>query len=138
MNAANTIADNYNTLYYPGFTYGYAYCPTTREDLLDKFKEHNWWYPSYGELIRITYYYHQYKTASTNTADNPLNIFRGAILAGALTEFSSSYYGCSIEPSQSYTSQTYRVHMNNSANNFGGAVTTSKATSNAVRPICMF
>ena len=41
-------------------SYSYAYIPTTKEDLKEEFKEHNWWLPTMGELARIGYYFHEY------------------------------------------------------------------------------
>lgn len=95
--------------------------------------------PSYGELMRIAYYYRQYKTASTNTEDNPLNIFRGAILAGVFSDFGYAVaYGSSAEPSGNASTQIYRVTVNNSAGNWGGAGGASKTTSTRILAICEF
>ena len=138
--AVSLFGTNYDSLYYPAASRCYAYVPTTKEGTLDKFKAHNWWMPSYGELMRIAYYYRQYKTASTNTEDNPLNIFRGAILAGVFSDFGSAVaYGSSAEPTGSNASQQiYRATVNNSAGNWGGAGATSKTSTTRILAICEF
>ena len=57
---SSSLGDAYKTLYYPAVSYSYAYIPTTKEDLKEEFKEHNWWLPTMGELARIGYYIHEY------------------------------------------------------------------------------
>ena len=80
----------------------YAYRPTTREDLLDKFKEHNWWIPSLGELIRFAYLYQEYYNPSnSDDVDNPLNVFKDAIEKKIITIYSN--LSSSVEPSANYT-----------------------------------
>ena len=137
--AVSLFGKGYDALYYPAASRCYAYVPATKEGTLDKFKSHNWWMPSYGELMRIAYYYRQYKTSSTNTESNPLNIFRGAILAGVFSDFgSATAYGSSAEPGTNASSQIYRVTVNNSSGNWGGAGGTSKATATRILAICEF
>ena len=66
----NLIADivakkgnNYRQFYYPAISYCYAYQPTYAlqpgEVLADKFKAHNWWLPTLGELGMV--YWQQVK-----------------------------------------------------------------------------
>ena len=66
----NLIADivakkgnNYRQFYYPAASYCYAYQPTYAlqpgEVLADKFKAHNWWLPTLGELGMV--YWQQVK-----------------------------------------------------------------------------
>lgn len=48
--------------YYPMVSYCYAYQPVNSdssliEGLADKFKPHNWWLPSFGEALRMNFYY---------------------------------------------------------------------------------
>ena len=42
-------------LYYPAVSYCYAYEPVA-SNLDNRFKKHNWWLPSAGEMARILYY----------------------------------------------------------------------------------
>lgn len=56
-NGSNTDDLRY-LLYYPAASYCYCYEPTA-SNLDDKFKKHNWWLPSSGELVRIFYYLHK-------------------------------------------------------------------------------
>ena len=84
-------------------------------------------------------YYRQYKTASTNTEDNPLNIFRGAIEAGVFSNFGSAVnYGSSAEPSVNASRYIYRVIVNNSAGNWGGAGSAEKTSATRILAICEF
>ena len=53
-------ASKYRQYYYPAASYCHAYEPTTLREgevLSDKFKAHNWYLPSSGELARL-YWYH--------------------------------------------------------------------------------
>lgn len=70
-----SLGATYKALYYPAVSYAYAYCPTTREDLKEEYKEHNWWMPSMGELARIAYYHHE----SMFFAGSKYDIFTPAI-----------------------------------------------------------
>ena len=136
--AVSLLGTGYDALYYPAASRCYAYVPSIKEGTLDKFKAHNWWMPSYGELMRIAYYYRQYKTASTNTEDNPLNIFRGAINVGVFSGFGSGVaYGASAETTSASTN-IYRVIVNNSSGNWGGAGGTTKNTATRILAICEF
>ena len=137
--AVALFGSGYDALYYPAVSYCHAYEPTTKEGTLDKFKAHNWWLPSFGELIRIVYYYRQYKTASTNTEDNPLNIFRGAIKAGVLSEFglAVAYSTCS-DHNQYPTRNTFQITPNNSAGNWGGVGGGDKGADKRVVAVCAF
>ena len=137
--AVSLFGSGYDALYYPAVSYCHAYEPTTKKGTLDKFKAHNWWLPSFGELMRIVYYYRQYKTASTNTEDNPLNIFRGAIKAGVFSEFGSAvaYSTCS-DHNQYPTRYTFQITPNNSSGNWGGVGGGDKGADKRVMAICAF
>ena len=138
--AVALFGTNYDALYYPAASRCHAYIPTTKNGTLEKFKSHNWWMPSYGELMRIAYYYRQYKTESTNTENNPLNIFRGAILSGVFSEFGNNVaYGTSAEQKETWARrQMYKVNVNNSSGNWGGAGTLDKTIATRILAICEF
>lgn len=60
---ANNADKNEYYLYYPAASYAYAYEPNV-DGLNDKFKAHNWFLPSSGELARIWYYSRQNENGS--------------------------------------------------------------------------
>ena len=69
----------YAEIYYPACSYCYAYEPTVKpgETLNNKFREHNWWLPSVGELMRIIYY-----CWKGNNDTDPNAVFTNAIKSG--------------------------------------------------------
>ena len=95
---------NYKVVYTPTASYCYAYCPTTREDLLDKFKEHEWFLPSLGEIARLFFYYQHYVNYSKNGIDSEFNLFKDAIDMGIMSKFT--------ETSHYYTSNEYATTSN--------------------------
>ncbi len=83
---ANMGATKYQQYYYPAASYCYAYEPTKLldgEELADRFKSHNWYLPSSGELARLYWYYQRGK-------DDEKNIFKTALASGKMTNFTSS------------------------------------------------
>ena len=59
------------------------------EELADKFKYHNWYLPSVGELMRMYWHARQ----GVNYDDDKIGaIFQKAIDAGILNDFSNSWY----------------------------------------------
>lgn len=99
-NALNTITEErgsaWKAIYYPAFSYAYAFRPTSRTDLLDRFKEHKWWLPTLGDMLRIGYYWQVYYGASG--LDSSLNIFKPAADKGLLAvPNSNTYYNCATE-----------------------------------------
>ena len=90
---ANMSAVKYQQYYYPAASYCYAYEPKgllEGEELADRFKAHNWYLPSSGELARLYWYYQRGK-------DDDKNIFKAALASGKMTDFTSSYRWSSSE-----------------------------------------
>ncbi|KAB4266281.1 DUF1566 domain-containing protein [Bacteroides thetaiotaomicron] len=93
----------------------------------NKFKYHNWYLPSVGELMRMYWHARQ----GVNYDDDKIGaIFQKAIDAGILNDFSNSWYWSSSENSQ-YSSWT--VGFSNG--NFNGSI---KCYSNMVRAVAAF
>ena len=88
----------YQMLYFPAASYCYSFRPSDKEDLLDKFKEHNWWLPSCGELFRAYYYYNQ--SRDPNAANNPDNIYQKGINLKLFDSYPITYENTSSEAHQ--------------------------------------
>lgn len=107
------IADNeglskYRQFYYPAASQCYAYQPAVKEgeELIDKFKLHNWYLPSAGELARI--YWHSRKGGAYENDNKIGNIFQTAIGSGTMTAMSSSsWYWSSSEGSSNHAWYVY-------------------------------
>lgn len=97
--ANNGNLSKYQQFYYPAVSKCYAYQPAVaaNEVLADKFKVHNWYLPSIGELCRL--YWHSKKGPSYDD-DRIGAIFQRAINEGVFSDFSASYYWSSSEYSQ--------------------------------------
>lgn len=97
--ANNDNASKYQQYYYPAASKCYAYQPSVKSDelLLDKFKAHNWYLPTVGELARM--YWHSKKGGSYDD-DKIGAIFQTAIDAGVFTDFTASWCWSSSEGSQ--------------------------------------
>ena len=131
---ANTIGSYYSLLYYPAHSACFAYRPAVRTDLNTRFVEHNWWLPSYGELVRIAYYYGQYLSETTNTEENKLNIFRGAISSSIMDVFANnSAYVTTAEYRDSYYNNFYQIIIST-----GSCRNHAKANSAKVRAVTSF
>jgi len=65
---ASENESKYEAFYYPLVSYAYAFEPnvSSKETLNDKFKRHNWWMLSQGEMARFIWYYCQGFDISTN------------------------------------------------------------------------
>lgn len=89
---SETNVAKWTQLYFPAASAAYAYQPSVPSNfvLSDKFKAHNWFLPSNGLLCRIHWYLKK-------GADSEQNIFRKALAAGLLVNFTSSSYWCSSE-----------------------------------------
>lgn len=124
--ANNGNSARYQQYYYPAASFCYAYEPTDLkpgEVLADKFKAHNWYLPSSGELAREYWYYRQGLASD-------LNIFKAAINGGIMTNFTSSYHWSSSEYNQTHA---WYVNFSNGIFN-----TTSKYGSYVVRAVSAF
>ena len=131
---ADVIANNenlskYQQFYYPAASKCYAYQPTVKagEELANKFKSHNWYIPSVGELMRMYWHARQ----GVNYDDDKIGaIFQKAIDAGILKDFSNSWYWSSSEYSQGYS---WYVYFSNGYFNGNG-----KVSSGMVRAVAAF
>ena len=93
--AANgeTNISKWSQIYYPAASAAYGYEPKTTktgEVLAERFKAHNWFLPTAGQLARLYYYYRL-------GAANEGNIFKRAIDDGKFTNFSASHHWSSTE-----------------------------------------
>ena len=97
------------------------------EELADKFKYHNWYLPSVGELMRMYWHARQ----GVNYDDDKIGaIFQKAIDAGILNDFSNSWYWSSSVGSQN---DSWYVYFSNGS--FGGNY---KCNSLMVRAVAAF
>lgn len=73
----NDNSKYFKLVYYPQASLCYTFEPnvTNKSLLLDKFKKHNWFIGSGGEVFRLAYYINVYNNDKANTNNNPDNIF---------------------------------------------------------------
>ena len=114
--------NNYRQFYYPAASYCYAYQPTYAlqpgEVLADKFKSHNWWLATLGELGMV--YWQQVKGG----------IFTAAQANGRYTNLQNDYLWTSTEYNASYA---WNLHGGN-----GQVYNNGKYNSRAVRAVVAF
>lgn len=135
-------------LYYQAASAAFAYQPRAA-GLIDKFKAHNWFLPSSGELLRICYYvYQSYKSGEgaqaepvnssyDSTHSDPANAFYVAIKEGKLLV--GDIAGTKTTWSSTEASGTSKLSIAiNSATGISGSVGLSKQNNNGVRPVCKF
>jgi hypothetical protein len=133
-------------LYYQAASTAFAYQPNA-SGLLDKFKAHNWFLPSSGELLRMCYYaYQSYKDgAATATPTNssydgsngdPANAFYTAIKDGKLKM--ANLHGTTPVTLWSSTETSGEKNAITVSSNNGNCSQTSKSAGATVRPICRF
>lgn len=105
--ANNGGLSKYQQFYYPAVSKCYAYQPTVKvgEKLADKFKAHNWYLPSVGELCRL--YWHSKKGGAYENDNKIGNIFQTAIDESVFSDFTASWYWSSSEGSQFYSWGVY-------------------------------
>lgn len=91
VNMSETNYAKWSQFFYPSASACYAYQPSVKagEELADKFKAHNWFAPTAGQLARLYWY--------TKLAPADQNIFRKAIEAGRFINMSSSSFWTSTE-----------------------------------------
>ena len=94
----------YRQLYYPAASVCYAYEPEVNagEVLNDKFKAHNWFLPTCGQLLRMYYYYASAFHTNDKLGDDyntGETIFAHAyrLSGGKFSNFTVSYYWSSTE-----------------------------------------
>ena len=123
--ANNDNLAKYQQYYWPAASFCYAYEPDTKlgETLDERFKAHNWYLPSSGELVRQYWYYRQGR-------DSSANIFATAINNGTMEDYTASARWSSSEYSQTYA---WGVYFSNG--NFNPSY---KSDSYVVRAVCAF
>ena len=127
--ANNENLSKYQQFYYPAVSKCYAYQPVVKadEELADKFKYHNWYLPSVGELMRMYWHARQ----GVNYDDDKIGaIFQKALNDGVFNDFSNSWYWSSSEYSQL---GSWFVYFSN-----GGFNNNFKNYSNMVRAVAAF
>lgn len=120
------VDNKYQMYYYPAASFCYAYEPNVAV-LADRFKAHNWYLPSPGELARLYWYY-------SKGADDEVNIFKKALASGKMTNFQAKWMWASSECSES---EGWGVSMSDGlfvGNNYNA----SKYKDGWVRPVCTF
>ena len=97
--ASNGNQSKYQQFYYPAISKCYAYQPSVKvgEVLADKFKAHNWYLPTAGELGRL--YWHLKKGPSYDD-DRIGAVLQRAIDEGVLSDFSASWFWSVSESDQ--------------------------------------
>lgn len=117
-------ADKWSQFFYPAASMCYAYRPGTKpgEELADKFKEHNWFCPTSGQLLRLYWY--------SKLAPADQNIFTKAKNAGKFTDFTATYFWASTEYSQNHA---WYVNFGS-----GGTNTYNKFYTYCCRPLAAF
>lgn len=121
----------YRQFYYPAASLCYAFQPSVKEGevLNDKFKSHNWWLPSSGELARL--YWHAQRGPSYPDDARIGPIFKRGIEDQVFDDFSASNR-CSS--SAYYTHNVWYVYFGNGA--FSYYLT--KASDAAIRAVGAF
>lgn len=121
-------ANKYAQYYYPAASYCHAYEPTTLREgevLNPKFKAHNWYLPSQGELMRM-YWYH----SKGYEVGKEFAIFARASTAKLFTKFNSStHWSCS----ETYSNHSWIVYFGD-----GGFSNDFKGSSLVVRAVAAF
>lgn len=122
---AEQFPTKWSQICYPAASAAYAYQPAILkqgEVLSDKFKAHNWFLPSSGQLHRLYWYYRQ--------RGKDAGIFDKAVNAGVFTQFRATYHWSSTEYSQN---GAWGVNFAN-----GSTYNYSKYNSYVVRAVAAF
>lgn len=119
-----TNSDKWSQFFYPAASMCYAYEPAVKpgEELSEKFKAHNWFLPTNGQLGRLYWY--------SKLAPAAQNIFTRAKNAGKFTDFVSTYFWACTEGSQN---GAWYVYFSS-----GNATYGSKSSTNYCRPLAAF
>jgi hypothetical protein len=145
---------NGSHLYYPAASIAFAYKPNA-SGLLDKFKEHNWFLPASGELIRMCYYAYQSYLQDENRVAKPQESPVNSVFGSAYNEPANAFYqsikdgklkmanlytgnptsGTSVWSSTETTGEKNAIYI---TSNDGKPSSVSKASAYCVRPICRF
>ena len=133
--ATNSKGEKYKQLYFPMPSYCYAFIPTTNKNLADKFKEHNWWMPTFGEFARLGYYMQEYYNPDST---DEFNIFKDAIDAGIMNPFAQSAGYYTINESWLNTQVLTLTVYTGTYGQWNPATSTKIATTRPARPICAF
>lgn len=141
-------------LYYPAASIAFAYKPNA-SGLLDKFKEHNWFLPASGELIRMCYYAYQSYLQDENKVAKPQKTPVNSVFGSAYNEPANAFYqaiadgwlkmtnfytgnpksGTSVWSSTETTGEKNAIFI---TSNDGNPSSVSKSSAYYVRPICRF
>ena len=124
------VVDNankkYKQYYYPAASYCYHYEPTIskNEKLLEKFKAHNWFLPTIGDLYRLLFY--------NNQTSGKYNAFAKARLFSSIFSNIGACWSCQ-EYSElvAWINESTRIVNNNNNNN-------RKSNTFVIRPVCAF
>ena len=124
------VVDNankkYKQYYYPAASYCYHYEPTIskNEKLLEKFKAHNWFLPTIGDLYRLLFY--------NNQTSGKYNAFAKARLFSSIFSNIGNCWSCQ-EYSElvAWINEATRIVNNNNNTN-------RKSNTFVIRPVCAF
>lgn len=124
------VVDNankkYKQYYYPAASYCYHYEPTIskNEKLLEKFKAHNWFLPTIGDLYRLLFY--------NNQTSGKYNAFAKARLFSSIFSNIGACWSCQ-EYSElvAWINEPTRIVNNNNNTN-------RKSNTFVIRPVCAF
>ena len=124
------VVDNankkYKQYYYPAASYCYHYEPTIskNEKLLEKFKAHNWFLPTVGDLYRLVFY--------NNQTSGKYNAFAKARLFSSIFSNIGNCWSCQ-EYSElvAWINEPTRIVNNNNNTN-------RKSNTFVIRPVCAF
>lgn len=124
------VVDNanikYKQYYYPAASYCYHYEPTIskNEKLLEKFKAHNWFLPTIGDLYRLLFY--------NNQTSGKYNAFAKARLFSSIFSNIGACWSCQ-EYSElvAWINEANRIVNNNNNTN-------RKSNTFVIRPVCAF
>ena len=124
------VVDNankkYKQYYYPAASYCYHYEPTIskNEKLLEKFKAHNWFLPTIGDLYRLLFY--------NNQTSGKYNAFAKARLFSSIFSNIGACWSCQEYSELIAWINEYNRIVNNNNN------TNRKSQTFVIRPVCAF